>query len=162
MTPIALDVLQDYLADEPDVYLAYLFGSRVSGAAGPLSDYDLGLLVQPSPSPERRYGLHRALLRLLGTDRLDVVFLPEAPVELAYAIIAQGRLIYQRDLAIRVEFEARVLSRYGDYLPILRAQQEAILSGGAYEAGVQRHREALRRTERTLAALRAAERENTG
>jgi len=75
---------------------------------------------------------------------------------LAYAVIAQGRLIYQQSVAERVEFEAKVLSLYGDYLPILRRQRQEILEGGRDEAGVRRCREALRRTERTLAAIRAA------
>ena len=35
----------------------------------------------------------------LGTDRIDVVILNRAPIELEYAVIAQGRPIYQRDEA---------------------------------------------------------------
>ncbi|MCL5960363.1 MAG: nucleotidyltransferase domain-containing protein [Chloroflexi bacterium] len=58
----------------------------------------------------------------LETDRADVVLLNRAPVELACAVVVQGRLIYQRDEATRVEYEAGVKSRYGDYLPVLRVQ----------------------------------------
>ena len=161
MSQIALDAVRNYLTGEPDVSLAYVFGSQASGLIGPLSDYDIGLLVEPSPGRERRYRLHRTLLRLLKADRLDLVFLDEAPVELAYAVIAKGQLLYQQDLATRVEFEACVLSRYGDYVPILKAQREVLLHGETYDSGIQRYREALRRTERTLAALRAHERETT-
>jgi predicted nucleotidyltransferase len=150
-----LESLRDYFEAEPQVSLAYLFGSQASGATGPLSDYDLGVLVERS-SAGLRYRLSYKVSQALGTDRIDLVLLNEAPVELAYAIIAQGRLLYQRSLAARVEFEARVLSCYGDYLPILRQQRQDILQGGRHEARVQRYREALGRTERTLAAIRTA------
>ena len=148
--------LCNYLASEPQVSLAYLFGSQVSGAIGPLSDYDLGVLVE-RPSAELRYRLSHNTGRLMDTNRVDLVLLNEAPVELAFAIIAQGRLLYQRSLAARVEFEASVLSRYGDYVPILRQQRQDILQGRRHETRVHRYREALGRTERTLATIRASQ-----
>jgi hypothetical protein len=49
----------------------------------------------------------------------DIVVLNAAPVELASAIIAQGKRLYERDVFTRVEFEADTMSRYGDYLPVL-------------------------------------------
>jgi hypothetical protein len=92
----------------------------------------------------------------LQYQRIDIVSLSEASVELAYAIISQGICIYQRDNAIRVEFEAQVLSRYGDYLPVLRSQRQEILGEKGDDRRIQRYREALRRTERTLSQIRAA------
>ena len=150
-----LEALRANLAGEEEVILAYLFGSQADGTAGPGSDYDVGLLVR-SPSLALWARLSHDIGVALGTGRVDVVLLNWAPVELAYAVIAQGRLLHQRSLADRVEFEAKVLSLYGDYLPVLRQQRREILRGGEDEAGVRRYREALRRTERTLAAIRAA------
>jgi predicted nucleotidyltransferase len=148
--------IRDYLAQDPGVLLAYLFGSQAMEKSGPMSDYEFGLLVK-SPSAEVRYHLGHKLAKILKTDRVDIVFLNQAPVELAYAIIAQGQLIYQRDLADRVETEAQIMSRYGDYLPVLRAQRHDILRGDQDETGIQRYRAAFRRTERTLAAIRATQ-----
>jgi len=156
-----LESLRNYLDSEPQVSLAYLFGSQADGTVGPLSDYDLGVLVE-QPSADVRYRLSHALSRVLGTDRIDLVLLNDAPIELAYGIIAQGRLLYERSLATRVEFEAGVLSRYGDYVPILRQQRQDILQGGQHEARVHRYREALGRTQRTLAAIGAAKRQGPG
>jgi len=150
-TPV--DALQTYLAYEEQVLLAYLFGSQADGSAGPQSDYDIALLVrQPSLALQAR--LAHEIGTILGTDRVDVVFLNRAPVELAYAVIAQGELLYQRSVAERVEFEAKVLSLYADYLPILRRQREEILKDVGKETRIQRYREALGRTERTLAGMR--------
>ena len=153
--PEPIHALAQYLADTDQVLLAYLFGSQAEGTAGPGSDYDIGLLVR-SPSLELWARLTHEIGAILGTDRVDVVFLNRAPVELAYAVIAQGRLLYEASVAERVEFEAKVLSLYADYLPVLRRQREEILKGERNDAGIQRYREALGRTERTLAEIRAA------
>ena len=139
--------------ERAEILLAYLFGSQADGTAGPQSDYDIALLVrQPSLALQAR--LAHEIGTILGTGRVDVAFLNRAPVELAYAVIAQGQLLYQRSVAERVEFEAKVLSLYANYLPILRRQREEILKDVGKEARVQRYREALGRTERTLAAIR--------
>jgi predicted nucleotidyltransferase len=140
------------------VRLVYLFGSRVKGNLGPMSDYDLAVLVDRAVDGRRVQALlAHELARVLRTDRVDVVLLNRAPVELAYAIIAQGKLLYERDVATRVEYEATVLNRYGDLLPMLRRQREDILRGNDYERRVHRYRAALRRTERTLGQIAAAQ-----
>lgn len=151
-----LESLRDYFARVEQVSLAYLFGSRVSGEVGPLSDYDFGVLAA-GPSVELRYRLGHDLGRLLDAERVDLVFLNQAPVELAFTIIAQGQLLYQQSLVARVEFEAGVLSRYGDYLPILRQQRQDLLEGEQHDTRIRRYRAALGRTVRTLAAIRAAQ-----
>lgn len=156
-----LRTLRTLLAEREGIALAYLFGSQARGDAGPASDLDLAVLVD-APSAEFRYRLAYVVGEVLGEARVDVVLLNSAPVELIYAIISEGVLVYQRDLASRVEFEARALARYGDYLPVLRRQREDILGGRRYEAGVRRHREALGRTERALAAFGATESQGSG
>jgi hypothetical protein len=37
---------------------------------------------------------------------VDVVLLNRAPVELAYAVIIQGTLLFEQDTATRIEYEA--------------------------------------------------------
>ena len=157
------DELKSILADVPEVSLVYLFGSRAGGIVGPLSDYDLGVLVDRGyDTPELRARLTHEFVRRLGTERVDVVLLNHAPIELAYAVIAEGKLLYQRDVATRVEYEASVLSRYGDYLPVLRAQRRDILRGGEHAARVRRYRAALGRAERTIGQVKTTRTEDTG
>ena len=85
-----------------------------------------------------------------------MVLLNRAPVELAYAVVAQGTLLVEQDAATRIEYEADVLSRYADYLPVLRAQREDILKGGEHVRRVQRYRAALGRTGRSLGQIAAS------
>jgi len=156
------DKLPEILTTHKEISLIYLFGSRVDGHLGPMSDYDLGVLIDRD-ADERQVQVRLAhdLACALGTDRVDLLLLNRAPIELAYAIIAQGEILFQRDLATRVEYEAQVMSLYGDYLPVLRAQRDDILRGDEHANRVQRYRAALGRTERTLGEITAAQREKT-
>jgi predicted nucleotidyltransferase len=157
-----LAAVQTYLAAQSDVVLVYLFGSRADERAAPESDLDIALLTQPAMSPERRYQLASELSAVLGEARVDLVVLNHAPVEFAYAILAASRRLFERDLATRVEFEAEVMSRYGDWVYTLREQRAELLSGGINEAGVRRNRAALGETERVLAEIRAAAKQAAG
>jgi predicted nucleotidyltransferase len=155
---ILFDELVAKISDISGISLVYLFGSRLSGNIGPMSDYDFAVLVENYAVSERVTAeLSHAAAVIFKTDRIDVVPLNHAPVELAYAVIAQGECIFQEDNATRVEFEAKVLSMYGDYLPVLRAQREDILRGDDNGRRVQRYREAFGRTERTLGQIKSAQ-----
>jgi len=161
-TQLLRDKLPDILAGLEEISLVYLFGSRIEGHLGPMSDYDLGVLIDRGADAGQVHArLTHELVRALQTDRVDVVVLNRAPIELAYAIIAQGKVLYQRDAAARVEYEAQVLSRYGDYLPVLRAQRDDILRGDTDDNRVQRYRAALGRTERTLGQIAAVQRQES-
>jgi predicted nucleotidyltransferase len=155
---ILFDELSAKISEIPEICLVYLFGSRLSGNIGPMSDYDLAVLVERYDDSEGALAeLSHAAAIVFKTDRIDVVPLNLAPVELSYAVIAQGECIFQKDNATRVEYEAKVLSMYGDYLPVLRAQREDILRGDDNGRRVQRYREALERTERTLRQIKSAQ-----
>jgi predicted nucleotidyltransferase len=136
------------------IKLAYLFGSRAAGIEGPISDYDIAVLFSKAPSAAERYGLAHELSMLLVTGGVDLVILNHAPVELGYGVIASGILVYEENVAVRVEFEANILSRYGDYLPILRRQRHEILENRYHETGIQRYRAALGKTQRLLDEIR--------
>ena len=115
----------------PEISLVYIFGSRVGGKVGPMSDFDLAILVADSGDVfAASVRFQHALVQLVHTDRVDVVLLNRAPVELATHVIAKGKLLYQDDVATRVEFEAGKMGKYGDYLPVLRFFNDKILKGG--------------------------------
>jgi uncharacterized protein len=147
--------LKQVIAHYPEIALAYLFGSQVDGNLGPMSDVDVALYFGLVENEDQILAeITHELNTIKNNSVFDIVSLNRAPVELAYAIIAGGECIYQVDTGTRVEFEATILSRYGDYLPVLRMQREEILRGDQDVQRVQRYREALRRTERTLSKIR--------
>ncbi|MCR4407936.1 MAG: nucleotidyltransferase domain-containing protein [Anaerolineae bacterium] len=146
--------IAEHLAGNPQVTLGYLFGSQVQGHTGPLSDYDIAILVAGEMSFSSRHRLAHELACLLEVERVDLVILNRAPIELRYNVVAEGQLLYQRDIASRVEFEADTLSRYADFLPVLKQQRREIVEGGDNERGIRRYRAALRKTQRVLAEIR--------
>jgi len=151
--------LSAILRRQTGVHLVYLFGSQAEGQTGPMSDLDFAVLVASAVDGRRLQAvLAHELSAALGTAAVDVVLLNRAPIELAYAVIAQGAVLFEQDAATRIEYEADVLSRYADYLPVLRAQREDILRGGEHVHRVQRYRAALGRTERSLGQIAASHR----
>ena len=145
--------------DFPEVKMAYLFGSRVEGHLGPLSDYDFALLVErDADAAAVRSSFASALSNLMGSTRIDVVLLRKAPIELAFAVISQGEIVYERDVATRVEFEARIMGLYFDALPFLRMARQDIIKGDDHAARVQRYRKALGRTQGALGQIGASQR----
>jgi len=149
--------IKKIMQETKEVRLTYLFGSRVGGRTEPLSDYDIGVVVDRKMPYDFKYRLASELRQALNTERVDVVILNSAPIELVYNVIAAGKLVYEKSVYERVEFEAITLSKYFDYLPVLRKQRKEILEETNYERGIQRHREAFRKTERMLAELRATQ-----
>jgi hypothetical protein len=89
------------------------------------------------------------------TDRVDLLVLNDAPIELRYAVIVSGIVVYEVNVKTRVEYEALTLSIYGDFLYVLRNQREDILKEGNDETGIQRYRAALGKTQRLLEQIRA-------
>ena len=149
--------LRTLFSEEEAVRLGYVFGSQVDGNAGPLSDLDVAVLVTDgcwSDVTACQARLAHEIRARVAIDDIDLVFLNKAPIELAYHVIADGKRTYETDRATRIDYEAYVLERYGDFLPVLRAQREQILSDSDNDR-IQRYRAALGRTERTLAALTA-------
>jgi predicted nucleotidyltransferase len=151
------DTLPSALANFPEIKLVYLFGSQVTGQIGPMSDYDLAISYESqedSLSIQSRFQYEMS--KLLQTDRVDVVLLNRAPIDLAFNIISGGVLLFQKDLYTRVEFEARILGQHGDYLPTLHYFNQRALEGDMYGKRVERYREALKRIERTLGPARTS------
>lgn len=142
----------------PHIALAYLFGSQVNGDIGPQSDYDFAVLLdRDADKAVIRSSLASDLANLLRSPWIDIVLLGEAPIELSFAVISQGEILYERDIASRVDFEAKVMGLYFDYLPFLRMSRDDILKEDPYAARVLRYRKALGRTQGTLDQIRAAE-----
>ncbi|MBI2559837.1 MAG: DUF86 domain-containing protein [Planctomycetes bacterium] len=134
------DKLIKFLKSDSRIMLVYIFGSQVKGHVGKMSDYDIAIFLLETASDTYKYELQSKIARILDAP-VDLVILNVAPAELKYAVIASGLLIYEKDKATRVEFEGDTLSRYFDFLPVLRKQQAEILKGARSEVGIHRYRE---------------------
>ena len=111
---------------------AYLFGSRATGkgvVAG--SDYDFAVFFGRGNARSRlalRLRLLSELSELLGPMKVDLIVLDDTrSTTLRFSVVNEGRLIYERDEAQRVDFEFRTLHEYEEFAPFLREYNEAYL-----------------------------------
>jgi hypothetical protein len=133
MEPDQLDsVLMDFLMRQPDVSMAYLFGSQAQGRAHPLSDVDVGVLLAdqltPAEQSRARLRLVGELMALLRRDDVDLVILNQAPLLLRHRVLRDGRLLFARDDRERIRFAAETYRRYLDCRHMYDVLDEAMFA----------------------------------
>jgi len=115
--------------DAPGVVSALLFGSQARGTSTPLSDVDIAVWLDPQiPASQRlswQLRLTGAAAEALGTGEVQVVILNDSPPLLAHRAIRDGVRLVERDHALRVRLETRVILDYLDTAPL-----RAILAAG--------------------------------
>lgn len=125
-----VETLRTWFEARREVLDAYLFGSRARGNAQPHSDVDIAVYVDAAAAPESPYGyaagLTADLAAALGTDRVDVVILNDAPPLLYHRVLRDGFRLMTRDPRSTTTREGRALSRYCDYVPQLRKIDAAL------------------------------------
>jgi predicted nucleotidyltransferase len=114
-----------------DVRFAYLFGSRAAGACRADSDADIAIMPGRELGLLERERLARELAEALHVPDVDLVQLDRVRLELRGRVVQQGRPIYSADEPARVDFHARTLSEYLDFLPTLRRLQESYIANVA-------------------------------
>ena len=107
------------------VRFAFVFGSVAAGTAGPGSDVDLAVSVEPRGTLLEDARLHDALVETLGREDVDLVVLEDAPLWMQYRIVA-GRPVFSRDDVARVRFRASVEQRFLDFKPYHDAYLAAV------------------------------------
>ncbi len=113
-----------------EVDVAYLFGSRARGDATLESDWDFAILL--SRNFEDPYGLVGLIADLAGALNVDdrevnVVILNDAELSLAHRVVSEGRVIFERDVERRVEFEVNVIKFYLDFKPLLNQVYRSLI-----------------------------------
>ena len=112
--------LAAFLADQPDVVVAYLFGSLAQGRATPRSDVDIAILLADASdivaAAERRLQLMGAVEPFVRGS-VDVVILNHASSVLQHEVLRKRHVIYERSRTARVDFEVRAGKIYADEQP---------------------------------------------
>ena len=113
-----LDDLRDRAASLPEIQLAVLFGSTAREQAGPRSDVDIALRLDPDSSKSRT--LTEAELGRAAGRPVHIVFLDEAPPLLRFEIARDGVLLLERTPHLWVDFKAKAMVDWWDWAPIAR------------------------------------------
>lgn len=123
MTPEEIIVtIKEYLATQPEVAAAYIFGSVARGRMWAQSDVDVAVIFAPEAGDkparfDRRLELEMALADLVH-KKVQVVDFETAPVPLRYQIRKYGRVVVDKDPPRRVRLEAAAIGEYLDFQPI--------------------------------------------
>lgn len=112
------------------VVVAYLFGSRARGDFTEGSDMDFAILL--SGSFKDPYDFVRLIGELatalkVEDEKINLVVLNDADLELAYKVISEGSVVFERDVEKRVDFEVRVLKSYMDFKPVLDQMRTSLI-----------------------------------
>ncbi len=140
--------LLEYLAAQPDVVAAYIFGSVAEGRAHPRSDVDIAVLLTADLDAEARFDRRLRLgweVESIIGHPTDLVVLNDAPPLLQHQVLKHGRLIFERDRAARVEFEVRAGKIYADLKPMYDFFRRALFRE-IREVGLGERRRGHRRT----------------
>lgn len=112
---------------ELGVTAVYLFGSTAEGLDSPVSDIDLGILMKETASVSEKIStldLYQKLYDILSTlfalsgRKIDIVFLQRASLELRVNAVRSGRVIYDNNPELRVNFEESMMILFADFLPL--------------------------------------------
>ena len=120
------DRLSHALKGDRTVRLAWLHGSRARGTARRESDIDVAVLLDddqaanPTAIKDSIWRLAGVLGREVPSDRLDLVFLNDAPALLRHRVVRDGVLLFARSEAERVRFVLQTIREYQDIEPRLR------------------------------------------
>ncbi len=111
------------------ILAVYLFGSMFTGKTSPASDIDLGIVFKDNFMPEHTKDMYIKLYKIFSevypSFIIDIVFLQSAPLTLQYDAIRNGKVLFQAEPALRADYEAKVISMYLDFKPVLKVFDDA-------------------------------------
>jgi hypothetical protein len=126
-----IPLLAKKLSAFPEVAAVYLFGSFARGNPRKSSDVDIAVFTRGSSSTSGRQGSRSEVdyigtaARVLGTDKVDVVVLNQAPVILRHEVFRDGKLLFVRDRDHLSRFRVSSSREYLDTIPLRRTFEKA-------------------------------------
>jgi len=101
---------------EEDITTVYLFGSFGTSVYNPhSSDIDLAIITKKELSLMEEMKISAKISIILERDRVDVIHLNKARVDICHEILATGEIIYEEDAMITADFLEKTLQHYFDF-----------------------------------------------
>ncbi|MEW5953946.1 MAG: nucleotidyltransferase domain-containing protein [Bacillota bacterium] len=123
IAPSVLKNIHGYLSQQREVVALYLFGSFGTEFQNEFSDLDLGVVFQPRELPglRRELSLEAELSLIMGIDKIDLVNLNRAPIQLRFKAVADGTILYEADPDTLSDFLEDTYRFHSDYQIDLKA-----------------------------------------
>lgn len=128
MPTITLDKLRERLEplfNEQSIHLIAVFGSVATATTHRRSDIDIAVLAG---QPVDIVAMTVNVMRLLGTDQVDVVDLRRASPVLAMAVARTGKPLFERSSGLFNAFCSRAARMYADTHKLREARERSITS----------------------------------
>lgn len=113
-----IPILSEVFEREKEISCFYIFGSYAKGQVRPLSDIDIAVLLRKNVSSARYWDYKIKLLAkaagALKTEEIDLVILNEAPFELRYNILKDGKILFCHNERERRDFQENSVLNYMD------------------------------------------------
>lgn len=100
------------LGNREELVVAFVFGSVLQDGRQQVRDVDIAVLGRSSLSLSCMGDLFLELVRVFGTNRVDVVDLRQARRELRHEVLSRGRLLAERDGETFTRFRERTLREH--------------------------------------------------
>lgn len=115
----------NFLKEQFDIKLIYIFGSYAKGKNNKNSDLDIAVLLGDYQAFDK-INLISEFVGIFKRDDIDVVVLNEANSLLKFQVIKYGKVAYMVSEYEKVIFEARTLDEYMD-MEFFRKRQNQIV-----------------------------------
>lgn len=119
--PATLARIREALAQVPGIAAVWVFGSFARGTARPDSDVDFGVVLADRGAARRvepRWlGDLASRLESAVGRQVDVVLLDVQGPMLRHQVLVEGILVFDTDVARRMDFESETQSLYFDFRP---------------------------------------------
>jgi len=93
----------------------FLFGSYGTENQTALSDIDFAVYFNRRMDLSEELTFLSKLSDVLETDRVDLVNLNKAPVNIQFRAVSEGKIIYEKDYIATCDYIEKVIGLYQDY-----------------------------------------------
>lgn len=116
-----LEGISKELSRHPEIFFAYAYGSFLED--GPFRDLDLALYLDPKQVCSQPFRYEDAIAKNLHHQFMlsfpvDIRILNGTPVGFRYRVF-RGRLLFEREPAVRIDLVVRTVAHYFDLAPFL-------------------------------------------
>jgi predicted nucleotidyltransferase len=109
-----IEKLKTFLESDPNIILAFMFGSRARGKQKKVSDIDIGIYFAEPPEGLDLLGFITMLSELAGRD-VDVVVLNNASAFLRHQVMKNKINLTIKDKLVYRNFREKTISDYDEY-----------------------------------------------
>ena len=110
-------VLENHIGeiiDKYDIGLIYIFGSYATNKNDKNSDLDIAVYLNGEFDSLIKLEIFDELVRIFRREDIDLVILNKADTVLQFQVIKYGKVVYMKDLFIKVSYEYKTMGFYMD------------------------------------------------